>query len=184
MVLMNCSSALDSFTLLHLLIQCLAVRWQSVLGSIVVSISACHAEDPGSIPGRGGHSFFFLPFLSSCCPSLEKYFILIVLFFLLLVSQAQIEAAPRPMDSVIREAHEFLDSSLFAQASSASPTLESSPLVNGDRSQSGTPPSSNGSQSILTTHVPYCRTASPIHLPRSHSKSKHHGRTPKHVSGW
>ena len=24
-----------------------------VLGSIVVSISACHAEDPGSIPGRG-----------------------------------------------------------------------------------------------------------------------------------
>ena len=23
------------------------------LGSIVVSISACHAEDPGSIPGRG-----------------------------------------------------------------------------------------------------------------------------------
>ena len=31
---------------------------QSVLGSIVVSISACHAEDPGSIPGRGGHFFF------------------------------------------------------------------------------------------------------------------------------
>ena len=24
-----------------------------ILGSIVVSISACHAEDPGSIPGRG-----------------------------------------------------------------------------------------------------------------------------------
>ena len=24
-----------------------------LLGSIVVSISACHAEDPGSIPGRG-----------------------------------------------------------------------------------------------------------------------------------
>ena len=24
-----------------------------VRGSIVVSISACHAEDPGSIPGRG-----------------------------------------------------------------------------------------------------------------------------------
>ena len=23
------------------------------LGSIVVAISACHAEDPGSIPGRG-----------------------------------------------------------------------------------------------------------------------------------
>ena len=30
--------------------------WQaltSVLGSIVVSIPACHAGDPGSIPGRG-----------------------------------------------------------------------------------------------------------------------------------
>ena len=25
----------------------------SVLGSIVVSIPACHAGDPGSIPGRG-----------------------------------------------------------------------------------------------------------------------------------
>jgi hypothetical protein len=32
----------------------------SFLGSIVVSISACHVEDPGSIPGRGG--FFFAPF--------------------------------------------------------------------------------------------------------------------------
>ena len=30
-----------------------------VLGSIVVSISACHAEDPGSIPGRGVQYFFF-----------------------------------------------------------------------------------------------------------------------------
>ena len=29
------------------------------LGSIVVSISACHAEDPGSIPGRGA-LFIFL----------------------------------------------------------------------------------------------------------------------------
>ena len=27
-----------------------------IRGSIVVSISACHAEDPGSIPGRGGFS--------------------------------------------------------------------------------------------------------------------------------
>ena len=26
---------------------------EQVRGSIVVSISACHAEDPGSIPGRG-----------------------------------------------------------------------------------------------------------------------------------
>jgi hypothetical protein len=29
-----------------------------VLGSIVVSIPACHAGDPGSIPGRGGFFFF------------------------------------------------------------------------------------------------------------------------------
>ncbi len=33
-----------------------------VLGSIVVSISACHAEDPGSIPGRGVSFFFALSF--------------------------------------------------------------------------------------------------------------------------
>ena len=26
---------------------------KQIRGSIVVSISACHAEDPGSIPGRG-----------------------------------------------------------------------------------------------------------------------------------
>ena len=45
-------------------------RWKSVyyacitkqvLGSIVVSISACHAEDPGSIPGRGVFVSTFLP---------------------------------------------------------------------------------------------------------------------------
>ena len=29
----------------------------SFRGSIVVSIPACHAGDPGSIPGRGGKSF-------------------------------------------------------------------------------------------------------------------------------
>ena len=41
-------------------------------GSIVVSISACHAEDPGSIPGRGVIKYlfcleqcFFFPFPSS-----------------------------------------------------------------------------------------------------------------------
>ena len=28
-------------------------RSMRVRGSVVVSISACHAEDPGSIPGRG-----------------------------------------------------------------------------------------------------------------------------------
>ena len=31
-----------------------------VLGSIVVSIPACHAGDRGSIPRRGGAEFFFL----------------------------------------------------------------------------------------------------------------------------
>ena len=31
----------------------MAATGSHVLGSIVVSISACHAEDPGSIPGRG-----------------------------------------------------------------------------------------------------------------------------------
>ena len=30
---------------------------QQIRGSIVVSISACHAEDPGSIPGRGVFGF-------------------------------------------------------------------------------------------------------------------------------
>ena len=28
-------------------------QYTQIRGSIVVSISACHAEDPGSIPGRG-----------------------------------------------------------------------------------------------------------------------------------
>lgn len=28
-------------------------NYDIIRGSIVVSISACHAEDPGSIPGRG-----------------------------------------------------------------------------------------------------------------------------------
>ena len=31
----------------------LLVCFIQVRGNIVVSISACHAEDPGSIPGRG-----------------------------------------------------------------------------------------------------------------------------------
>ena len=31
-----------------------------ILGSIVVSIPACHAGDRGSIPRRGGHFFHFL----------------------------------------------------------------------------------------------------------------------------
>ena len=32
------------------------------LDSIVVSISACHAEDRGSIPRRGGTLFFFVEY--------------------------------------------------------------------------------------------------------------------------
>ena len=43
----------------------------AVLGSIVVSISACHAEDPGSIPGRGVQTFLF-------------FFIIVFFFFLFL----------------------------------------------------------------------------------------------------
>ena len=31
---------------------------REILGSIVVSISACHVEDPGSIPGRGAFFLF------------------------------------------------------------------------------------------------------------------------------
>ena len=34
-----------------------------ILGSIVVSIPACHAGDRGSIPRRGEGLFFFLSFL-------------------------------------------------------------------------------------------------------------------------
>ena len=34
-----------------------------VLGSIVVSIPACHAGDRGSIPRRGGEDSFFLSFI-------------------------------------------------------------------------------------------------------------------------
>ena len=36
---------------------------RGILGSIVVSIPACHAGDWGSIPRRGENSFFFLLFL-------------------------------------------------------------------------------------------------------------------------
>ena len=35
---------------------------QEILGSIVVSIPACHAGDRGSIPRRGGNNFHFLIF--------------------------------------------------------------------------------------------------------------------------
>ena len=42
-----------------------------ILGSIEVSISACHAEDPGSIPGRG---IFELPARSERIFSLQTSF--------------------------------------------------------------------------------------------------------------
>ena len=35
-----------------------AIEHKQVLDSLVVRISACHVEGPGSIPGRGG--IFFL----------------------------------------------------------------------------------------------------------------------------
>lgn len=31
-----------------------SLAWEGILGSIVVSIPACHAGDRGSIPRRGG----------------------------------------------------------------------------------------------------------------------------------
>ena len=42
-----------------IVIEIFIVNVYVVLGSIVVSISACHAEDLGSIPGRGVPLFFF-----------------------------------------------------------------------------------------------------------------------------
>ena len=46
--------------------------WTAILVSIVASIPACHAGDPGSIPGRGAS--FSLSFLSAprCCSSLPS----------------------------------------------------------------------------------------------------------------
>ena len=40
----------------HLSISKNEVLFSYLRDSIVVSISACHADDPGSIPGRGGFS--------------------------------------------------------------------------------------------------------------------------------
>ena len=56
----------------------------AILGSIVVSISACHAEDPGSIPGRGGFfnfNFHFALFLFH--PPVSCLFLLLWLIFFL-----------------------------------------------------------------------------------------------------
>ena len=48
--------------------------WPNIRVSIVVSISACHADDPGSIPGRGTYQHCvyqrdFLPFELMCSDS-------------------------------------------------------------------------------------------------------------------
>ena len=49
--------------------------WQPcVLGSIVVSIPACHAGDRGSIPRRGEHIFALLLSLLLCSPSWKSVF--------------------------------------------------------------------------------------------------------------
>ena len=48
---------------------------QEVLDSIVVSISACHAEDPGSIPGRGVRFFFF------SLPSIDLFLLVVFIFW-------------------------------------------------------------------------------------------------------
>ena len=47
------AGCLSAVLRLCLISVCAGLQLQQVRGSIVVSISACHAEDPGSIPGRG-----------------------------------------------------------------------------------------------------------------------------------
>ena len=49
------------------------------LGSIVVSISACHAEDPGSIPGRGGFFIFLSQTFFKTVPKEFQYYFLALL---------------------------------------------------------------------------------------------------------
>ena len=48
------AGCLSAVLRLCLISVCAGLQFQQVRGSIVVSISACHAEDPGSIPGCGG----------------------------------------------------------------------------------------------------------------------------------
>ena len=50
---MNCNTKDLGFIILIGLINAKTSSYFQIRGSIVVSISACHAEDPGSIPGRG-----------------------------------------------------------------------------------------------------------------------------------
>ena len=46
--------------------------FEQILDSIVVSIPACHAGDPGSIPGRGAFYYFFTFSLISYLPSYQE----------------------------------------------------------------------------------------------------------------
>ena len=45
--------AFVSHVKIYVLMSVYSTFFAQMRGSIVVSISACHAEDPGSIPGRG-----------------------------------------------------------------------------------------------------------------------------------
>ncbi|KAL3844578.1 hypothetical protein ACJIZ3_001981 [Penstemon smallii] len=64
--LMNLTGPIDDsvFVLLLYFISLFGFNLQQSRCSIVVSIPACHAGDPGSIPGNGVY-FFILPFLPS-----------------------------------------------------------------------------------------------------------------------
>ena len=56
------------------------ILWEThnkhILGSIVVSISACHAEDPGSIPGRGALFIFLSQTFFKAVPKEFQYYFL------------------------------------------------------------------------------------------------------------
>ena len=54
----------------------IARRKRGFLGSIVVSIPACHAGDRGSIPRRGERNIFFYSFYLLAFHFLHKMFIL------------------------------------------------------------------------------------------------------------
>ena len=50
---MKCDPLINSFDFFFMIDKKGLIALPSIRDSIVVSISACHAEDPGSIPGRG-----------------------------------------------------------------------------------------------------------------------------------
>ena len=51
----------------------LYISYINVRGSIVVSIPACHAGDPGSIPGLGVFLINYVNQLDNCLISIKKY---------------------------------------------------------------------------------------------------------------